>query len=84
MFPIKIVYKARIQNRVVDAFEYESNLIDYLIGKDFDYLEELYEHDEDFSEVWKKCHDLFVDDFYIHYGFFVKGNQLCIPRFSLQ
>lgn len=50
----------------------------------FDCLKKLYEYDEDFNEVWKKCQNLPVDDFYIHDGFFMMGNQFCIPRSSLQ
>jgi hypothetical protein len=52
-FPIRIVYKVRIQNRVDDAL----SRIVYKVG--FNCLKVLLnEHDEDFGEIWEKCQNL--------------------------
>ena len=52
-FPIKIVYKVGVQNRNVDALREEQPYWSLLRGEitGFDYLKELYEHDEDFGEM---------------------------------
>ena len=51
----------------------------------FEQLKELYEADEDFWDTWEKCltsqpHD----EFYVHEGYLMKGNQLCIPHVTLK
>lgn len=49
----------------------------------FDCLRDLYESDEDFGEVWLRCTDgKGVDDYYLHEGFLMNGNELCIPKTS--
>jgi hypothetical protein len=78
-FPIRIVYKVRIQNRVDDAL----SRIVYKVG--FNCLKVLLnEHDGGFwwnmREMSKPAHD----DFHIHHEFLIRGDQLCIPWFSLQ
>ena len=51
----------------------------------FEQLKELHEVDEDFQETWTKCvTNQPCDDFYIHDGYLMQGNQLCIPRTSLR
>ena len=49
-----------------------------------EFLNELYEGDGDFKDIWAKClrsHPLF--DFHITDGFLFNGHNLCIPRCSL-
>ena len=85
-FPIIIAYKTRIHNKVVDALSRRATLLITLKCDiiRFDCLKKLYEYDEDFNEVWKKCQNLHVDNFYIHDGFLMKENQFCIPHSLLQ
>ena len=46
----------------------------------FEMLKDLYESDEDFQETWEKyVMNQPCDDFHIHEGYLMKGNQLCIP-----
>ena len=51
----------------------------------FEVLKELYEEDGDFKDVWRKCTiKEHCDDYHIHKGYLMKGNQLCIPKSSLR
>ncbi|XP_010278719.1 PREDICTED: uncharacterized protein LOC104612828 [Nelumbo nucifera] len=86
-FPYKIMYKARQQNTVADALSRRVALIKTLsveiVG--FECLKDLYAQDEDFQQAWEKCMNRQpVGDFYIHDGFLMKGEQLCIPCTSLR
>ena len=48
-------------------------------------LKDLYfDDDDDFKRIWAKCQDNQpMEDFYLHDGFLMKGDQLCIPCTSL-
>ena len=51
----------------------------------FEVLKELYEEDGDFKDIWRKCTIKEpCDDYHIHEGYLMKGNQLCIPMSSLR
>ena len=51
----------------------------------FEQMKELYAGDPNFKRIWEKyftggpC-----DDYHIHEGYLMKGNQLCIPESSLR
>ncbi|KAI5648667.1 hypothetical protein M9H77_34672 [Catharanthus roseus] len=48
-------------------------------------LKELYSGYAEFGQIWEKCNERQpCDDFHIHDGFLMKGNQLCIPVSSLR
>ena len=86
-FLFRIKHKARVQNKVADALSRRADLLltlsNEIVG--FEMLKELYEDDEDFKETWKKCvTNQSCDDFHIHEGYLLKGNQLHIPRTSLK
>ena len=51
----------------------------------FEALKELYEGDDDFKDMGRKCttHEP-CDDYHIHEGYLIKRNQLCIPKSSLR
>ena len=61
-----------------------TTLLTKVVG--FDCLEELYENDEDFGDIWGKYQQThtFVNSMYIQDGFLFRGNQLCIPKNSLR
>ena len=51
----------------------------------FEALKKLYEEDGDFKDIWRKCTIKEPgDDYHIHEGYLMKGNQLCIPKSSLR
>ena len=55
-FLIRSVYKTRVHNKIVDALSRITLLIT-LRGEitNLIVLKELYEHDDDFCELWEKC-----------------------------
>lgn len=79
---IKLEFKIEMLILWVEEQPYWSLLRGEITG--FDYLKELYEHYEDFGEMWKKCRNMLVDYFHIYDGFQMKGNQLCISRSLLR
>lgn len=66
------MHRTRVNNRVVNSLskkKKEALLVTLrreITG--FVCLRELYEHDEDFSELLEKCQNLLVDDVHIHDG----------------
>ncbi|XP_052193101.1 transposon Tf2-1 polyprotein isoform X1 [Diospyros lotus] len=86
-FSYKIVHKSGQHNRVADALSRPVDLIKTLsveiVG--FECLKELYATDKDFKHVWEQCMSQQPSgDFYVHDGFLMKGNKLCIPCTSLR
>ena len=86
-FLFRIRHTARVQNKVADALNRHADLFITLNNKivGFELLKDLYETDEDFWEIWKKCiTNQPCDDFHVQEGYLMRGNQLCIPRTSLR
>ena len=57
----------------------------------FDEMEDLYDSNPDFSEMWRECRAPCLkrqlskyDENFIQEGMFFKGIQLCIPRSSMR
>ena len=50
----------------------------------FDFVKDLYDHDDDFSYVFGLCKDGSHKDYFQFEGYHLKGNQLCVPKSSLR
>ena len=87
-FYFKLTHKSGITNKVADALSRRVSLLTTLrtevVG--FDCLNDLYEKDEDFGDIWDKCQQTHtvVNSMHIQDGFLFRGNQLCIPKSSLR
>lgn len=65
------MHKTRVNNRVANSLSKIKALLLVTLRREitgFFCLRELYEHDEDFSELLEKCQNLLVDDVHIHDG----------------
>ncbi|XP_019168246.1 PREDICTED: uncharacterized protein LOC109163967 [Ipomoea nil] len=86
-FSFHIQHKSGTANRVADALSRKKSLLITLQGEiiGFDILKNLYEEDDDFSDIWRQAllHDC-SQNFHISDGYLFKGNRLCIPRTSLR
>ena len=87
-FHFTLKHKSSVTNKVADALSRRASLLTTLhtevVG--FYCLNELYENDEDFGDIWGKCQQTHtaVNSMYIQDGFVFQGNQLCIPKSSLR
>ena len=86
-FPYVIKYKKGKENVVADALSRRYALLTTLDSKflGFEFIKELYESDNDFSNMFITCANGAVsNDFYVFEGFLFKKNCLCIPNCSLR
>ncbi|XP_051120410.1 uncharacterized protein LOC127244115 [Andrographis paniculata] len=85
-FPYVIKYKQGKENVVADAISRRYVLLNHtrthLVG--FAHIRELYEHDVDFGDIFRKCEKHGFDDYYKHDGYLFHGDKLCIPRCSIR
>ena len=87
-FHFTLKHKSSVTNKVADALSRRASLLTTLhtevVG--FYCLNELYENDEDFGDIWGKCQQTHtaVNSMYIQDGFIFQGNQLCILKSSLR
>lgn len=50
----------------------------------FEVLKDVYEDDEDFAEIWKKCVEKdYLSDYFLQ-GYLFKDQKLCFPRTFLK
>ena len=52
--------------------------------KGFDSFKDLYPGDPFFGSIWKDCINGQPGKYLLHDGFLFKGNQLCVPNWSLR
>ena len=86
-FPYVIKYMQGKENVVADAFSRRYTLLNSLSAKllGFEFIKELYQHDDDFSDIYASCDSGAVSaDFYLFDGFLFKRNRLCIPKCSMR
>ena len=72
---------------VADALSRRYTLLNSLSAKllGFEFIKELYQHDDDFGDIYTSCDNGAVsDDFYLFDGFLFKRNRLCIPKCSMR
>ena len=87
-FHFTLKHKSSVTNKVADTLSRRASLLTTLLTEvvGFYCLNELYENDEDFGDIWGKCQQTHtaVNSMYIQDGFVFQGNQLCIPKSSLR
>ena len=85
-FNYLIVHKSGATNKVADALSRRARLLTSFEAKlpGMDQMKELYEHDDDFGQVWlKHLQGKPLDkDYVVQDGYLFKNDQLCIPRSS--
>ena len=72
---------------VADALSRRYTLLNSLSAKllGFEFIKELYPHDDDFGDIYASCaNGAISDDFYLFDGFLFKRNRLCIPKCSMR
>ena len=76
------MHKSGVQNKVADALSRRASLLVTLSAEimGFEALKELYEGDDDFKDMWRKCttHEP-CDDYHIHEGHLMKGTNCAFP-----
>jgi len=87
-FNYLIVHKSGATNKVADALSRRARLLTSFEAKllGMDQRKELYEHDDDFGQVWLKyLQGKPLDkDYVVQDGYLFKNDQLCVPRSSLR
>ncbi|XP_057990624.1 uncharacterized protein LOC131173000 [Hevea brasiliensis] len=85
-FPYVVKYKQGKENVVADALSRRYNLLTTLDSKllGFEYVKELYEHDDDFAAIFHACEKSVFQKYFRHDGYLFKENRLCVPKSSLR
>jgi hypothetical protein len=91
-FTLVIKHIARNANKVVDALSRRCLILYEFQVKTlgFEHLRDMYCDDPDFKEAYEACANPVLGDisqwtgYMIQEGLLFKGNQLCIPKFSMK
>ena len=85
-FPYVIKYKQGKENVVADALSRRYALISTLDAKllGFECIKSLYEHDDDFGEIYRACERSASGEYFRHDNYLFRKNRLCIPKCSLR
>ena len=86
-FPYVIKYKKGKKNMVADMLSHMYALLSTLDSKlfGFEFIKELYESDNNFSNMFTTCANRAVsNDFYVFEELLFKKNCFCIPNCSLR
>ena len=80
-----VKHKSGVTNRVADALSRRKNMLTQMSIEvpGFDSFTELFETDPYFSDIVAKVKAGERTDFLFQDGFLFKGNQLCVPNYSL-
>ncbi|XP_057785651.1 uncharacterized protein LOC131003187, partial [Salvia miltiorrhiza] len=85
-FPYVIKYKQGKENVVADALSRRYALISTLDAKllGFECIKSLYEHDDDFGEIYIACARAASGEYFRHDDYLFRKNKLCVPKCSLR
>ena len=85
-FPYVIKYKQGKENVVADALSRRYTLLSTLDAKllGFEQIKDLYQLDQDFSDLYSACEKVAFGDYYRHEGFLFRKSKLCVPHSSLR
>lgn len=84
-FLFRLIHKAKVHNKVANTLGRHVALMLTLRNEifRFDYLNDQYEQDEDFQELWEKLRmKQLIEDYHVYGGFLMYGNQVCILKSS--
>ena len=81
-----IRHKKGKNNVVVDAFSCRYALLSTFETKflGFECIQELYDHDADFSDKYQTCSHTAFDGCFRHDGYLLRDKRLCVPRGSVR
>jgi len=85
-FPYVIRYKQGKENIVADALSRRYVLLTSLSTKmlGFQYVNDMYANDADFSDVYIACDKAAFGKFYKHDGYLLKESELCVSNCSMR
>jgi len=85
-FQFVIKHQKGVMNKGADALSRRYTLMSSMKARviGIEEVKSSYKDDPDFGEIFLKCLNHAVKDFYILDGFLFKGNRICVPKSSLR